>query len=126
MFESFLKLCAKADLISFLSAVLQNYRNGPIVGYAISPHNIWITKVLPEKGIKVWGIVFVGDELLFSVRLTQAHYTQYWLEREGVLYRGGIGMPVEKAINRKTKDRSNWSISFNKALTGINRFVDKI
>lgn len=90
MIEGFFKLCAQADLFSLLWAIIQNYRNRPIVGYAIAHRDIWITEELKKNGIKVWGLIFVGEELLFSARLAQAKYTQYWLERMGIHYRGGV------------------------------------
>lgn len=99
--ESLLKLRAKVDLTSLLIAIIKTYRHRPTIRYAIDPYDIEVLEVLRAKRIKVWGIVMVGNELLFQVCLPQAHYTQYWLEGEGVAYRGGAGRPVEAATHRK-------------------------
>lgn len=90
MVEKVLKFGAQCDLFGILWAIIQNYRNRPIVGYAIAHQDIWVTGELKKKGVKVWGLVFVGEDLLFSARKAQAKYTQYWLERYGISYRGGI------------------------------------
>lgn len=99
--ESLLKLRAKVDLTSLLVAIIKTYRQRPAVGYAIDPYDIGVLEVLRAKGIKVWGIVMVGNELLFQVCLPQAQYTQYWLDGEGVPYRGGPDRPVDAGTHRK-------------------------
>ena len=126
VFESFLKAGAGLDWISPLLAIVQNYRNRPSVGYCVPIQTGWITDVLQAKGVKVWGLVVVDDELVFSVRLRQARYTQYWLEKEGVAYRGGITLAENGPTDKLTNNNQKLLGCFDKTITNINKFINKI
>ena len=90
MFDKFLGFGASFDWITPLSAFIQDYRNRPSVGYnvptACGVSEFYIEQRLKQAGIKVWGLMIVGDTITFRVREAQALYTQYWLQHDGIPY----------------------------------------
>ena len=125
IFESLLKIGAGLDWLGPVIAILQNYRNRPSVSYAVPLQVGGIVDILQEQGIKVWGIIAVDNDLLFSVRLAQARYTQYILERHGVVYTGGI--EIQEAYSKKqsnnNQEEKGW---FDRTITSIDKFVNSI
>lgn len=85
MLEALLKLGSDCDLITPTIAFFQTKRNGPSVKFYVPYDTGWsavqIEQMLKSKGIYVWGLMVQDEEIVFTVRETQARYTAYWLDR---------------------------------------------
>lgn len=121
MLEFFLRFGAAFDWLGPVSALIQNYKNRPAVGYTIFYEDVAVLDILKSKGIKIWGLVLVGDELIFSLRMAQAEFAQYLLEGAGVPYHGGV-TTQEIAKMR----RSDTPHPYDRALDGIDKLINGI
>ena len=94
MLDKFLNFASLFDLITPLATFAQDLQNHPSVGYNISVDAGWsayaIRDLLQGAGIKLWGLTIFNGLITFRVRRAQARYTQYWLERNGIPYVGGV------------------------------------
>lgn len=93
MFDKAIRIGAQWDWITPLWAFVQDWRYRPAVhwrvpfGCGYSAKEIqWF---LQGKGIRVWGLLVIGDDILFSTRKAQGKYTAYWLGRLCVPFEGG-------------------------------------
>jgi hypothetical protein len=97
------------DWISPAIAIVQNIRNHPSVGYNIPVgcgYSAWETKrFLRSRGVKVWGVMIIGDVFTLRVRLGQAEYTQHWLEKMGIAYQGGVAKGASRKAKRTKKTK---------------------
>jgi hypothetical protein len=89
MLDNFLKVGSTFDWITPLWAIIQDTRNGPSTNINL-PFDIgWsgsqIKSSLQNKGIKVWGLMAVGDVITFTVSKAQEQYAMYWLEQWGLI-----------------------------------------
>lgn len=82
------------DWITPLWTFVQDWRNRPSCGYSVpvdGGYSLYVVRdLLRSKGVKTWGWAIVDGAILFRARQAQAEYVQYWLERNGVPYGGGI------------------------------------
>lgn len=94
MIDKALAIGGSFDWISPLVTLLLNFRRRPSVGYVVPADTSWgcnaIARLLRERGVQVWGIEYDGGSIVFRVRRAQAEYAQYWLERNGIPYAGGV------------------------------------
>jgi hypothetical protein len=79
---------ASMDWISPLLALLGNVRNGPSYTFLIPYDTGWsgreVISLLRQNGIKTWGHMVVSDTLMLTVRLAQAEWAQYLLDRAAI------------------------------------------
>ena len=80
------------DWITPLWTFVQDFRNRPAVGFWIPKDSgesaFVLQRQLRAKGIRTWGWIYYGDNLLFRCRLAQAQYAEYWLQQWDVPYTG--------------------------------------
>ncbi len=108
MLEKLLEFGTVFDWISPLIAEIQDRANGPSHTFLIPEACGWsgcgIEDLLRSHGIKTWGLMIVDHMILITVRLAQARWAQYLLEREripiayGALDRSAkVGRPARKS-----------------------------
>ena len=108
MLEQTSKVGATADWLTPLWSVILDWYYQPAASFSMpwgetySSHEV--QKMLKSKGIRSWGYLAVNDTVLFSVREPQADYTEYWLQRKGIAYEGGLS-PKKSAMYRRRKKR---------------------
>lgn len=94
MFDNLLHLIASFDLISPVMAMIQNVANGPSHTFLIPENCGWsgrkIEHLLRSHSVKTWGLMIINRLLRITVRLEQAHWAQYLLEREGIPIEYGV------------------------------------
>jgi hypothetical protein len=94
MVDDFLTVASGFDWITPTVAFIQDFFNGPVTDFGISPYTGWgrgdIKNLLNSHGVRVWGLTLnlSGDLLMFTVPKAQAKRAYYLLQREGapVLY----------------------------------------
>ena len=105
MFEEIIKIGASWDWITPLWAFVQDWRYSPATHFTTPYGGIYSAKeiqwYLQGKGIKVWGLLVVGDTILFSVREAQSDYTEYHLRQLGIYYTGGLSPKNKKRSTKK-------------------------
>jgi hypothetical protein len=90
MLDTLLNVGCAFDWITPTVAFMQDFLNGPVSDFGIPANAGWsrsdIKRLLKRHGVRVWGLMFniSGDMLMFTVRKTQARWTYFLLEREGV------------------------------------------
>jgi hypothetical protein len=103
--DKWLSLGATSDWISPLTAMIQDWLNGPPHDFYIDWNAGWsvneIKKLLKRNHVRVWGAGLVDGMIVFSVRQVQASRVQSLLEQKGVpiLY-GGVpdtGQPLHSS-----------------------------
>jgi hypothetical protein len=76
------------DWITPAKAFLDDARFGPPADFGVSANCGWyrndIKRLLSGYGVKVWGLIYSGDILMFTVPKSQARWTHYLLQREDV------------------------------------------
>ena len=122
------------DLITQLSAYIQDLINGPAAHFGIPPN--WsrrqIRGFLKDHGIKAWGLMLSPDAeiLMFAVRKSQAWSTYQALEAEGipVLYAPSEAyeLPSRRVRPSGTRSRSGRKISSPNILERIFRLLDAL
>ena len=94
MYDKLLVLGAYMDWITPLMAFVQDRSEGSRVDFVLPDDTgvsgMDIQRHLAARGIRSWGWMVVGNEVLFTVSRRQAQYAQYHLERAGVPYQGGL------------------------------------
>lgn len=110
MFDKIVRVSAQWDWITPLITVVQNWRYRPTTGFSLPfghSYSAWeIKRFLKSKGIRVWGVMVIGDSISIRVRKAQALYTQYWLEQLGIPYQGGLS-PKEAELYRTAHKRTD-------------------
>ncbi|HSJ58674.1 MAG TPA: hypothetical protein VLC95_15935 [Anaerolineae bacterium] len=88
MSDKLLAAGASVDWISPLLAMLGNLVNGPSYTFLIPYDCGWsgrdVISLLRRNGIKTWGHMVVSDTLMLTVRLAQAGWAQYLLDRAAI------------------------------------------
>jgi hypothetical protein len=88
MFDDILDIISGYNLITPLASFFQDIINGPHFYFGIPSMAGWtkreIGRILSRHGINVWGLIYDGDVLIFTVRQDQARWAYYVLTREGV------------------------------------------
>jgi hypothetical protein len=85
-----LNTASSFDLITPVMAFIQDAVNGPPAHFGISPYTGLrfkdIRRLLNSYGVKVWGLMLSTDAqvVMFTVRKSQAKWTYYLLQREGI------------------------------------------
>lgn len=96
MFEKMVRISASWDWVTPMIAFFQDWRYRPSTGFSIPyghSYSAWeIKRFLKSKGIRVWGVMVIGDNIILRVREAQALYAEYWLQRMGVPYEGGLSL----------------------------------
>jgi hypothetical protein len=113
MLDQFLDMAGNFDLITPAWAFLQDLLNGPPADFAIPAQAGWtsrdIRRLLSRHGVRVWGLIYHGDMLMFTVRKEQAKWAYYLLCREKVpiLYAPEAAMSGAPGPQRNTVTRSS-------------------
>jgi hypothetical protein len=88
MLDHILDVAGSFDLITPAWAFLQDFLSGPPADFAVPIHAGWtnrdIQQLLGRNGVKVWGLIYRGDMLMFTVCQTQAKWAYYLLSRAKV------------------------------------------
>lgn len=119
MLDQLLAFGASFDWVTPLVDLYKDLNNGPHHDFYIDRYAGWsagkIRRLLKRHGVRLWGLSYTEDLIIFRVRETQAQWTQYLLLQENIPILGGL---IEKSGNRhpqsktqhrstKTKDRKN-------------------
>jgi hypothetical protein len=132
MFDKFLKVGATFDWISPTLAFIQALRNGPAVGLRVPLAAGWrtdaIKALLTQRGVKVWGMMIVGDDIIFSVRQAQARSAQSLLARAGIPDQGGLSEAAQATHHQPNGEgrqatSKDWE---TQCLDGIDRWVERL
>jgi len=106
MLDTFLKIGSTFDWITPTLAFVQDICNGPSVQIACPRDQGWsanqIKQMLTHVGVKVWGLMVVGDKITFTVRSAQARYALYWLERNGLQYESSLDDSSPRRVRANT------------------------
>jgi hypothetical protein len=125
MLDRVLNIACAFDWITPALAFAQDFLNGPVADFGIPANAGWsrrdIKRLLSRYGVRVWGLMFSGDTLMFTVPKSQARWTYYLLEREGVpiLY-----APAE-AVNSPSRQKKEQA-SLTTLLDPAFDFLDKL
>ena len=127
MLDKLLDVGCAFDWITPTLAFAQDFFNGPVSDFGIPSHAGWgrsdIKSLLKGHGVRVWGLMYnvSGDMLMFTVPKTQAKWTYYLLQREGVpiLY-----APTEAIYSPKTTKAANPLESAFKFLDKLDKDID--
>jgi hypothetical protein len=92
MLDTLLNIGCAFDWITPTAAFVEDFFNGPtqISDFGIPANAGWdradIKRLLTTRGVKVWGLMYntTGDTMMFTVRKSQAKWTYYLLQREGI------------------------------------------
>lgn len=94
MIDRILEFGTIFDWISPLIAEVQDIVNGPSHTFFIPEDCDWsgreITSLLRSHGVKTWGHMTVNRRRMITVRLAQARWTQYLLDRERIPIEYGV------------------------------------
>jgi hypothetical protein len=110
MFRRLIEIGSYFDWITPLVAYLKDWANGPAHTFGIPENCGWsafeIQRLLRQNGVKTWGVMIVKGTIIVSMRLAQAHWAQYLLERERIPIEAGLleGRPVSQS-QRTTRPR---------------------
>jgi hypothetical protein len=104
MFEQMIKVSASWDWVTPVIAFVQDWWYRPSTGFNMPyghSYSAWeIKRFLKSKGIRVWGTLVVGDTITIRVREAQALYTEYWLQKMGIPYQGGLSLEKAEQYRR--------------------------
>lgn len=94
MLNKILELGTVFDWISPLIAEVQDIANSPSHTFLIPEDCGWsgyeIEQLLRRHGIKTWGLMIVDHMIMITVRLAQARWAQYLLDRERIPVEYGL------------------------------------
>jgi len=125
VFDGLLHLLASFDLISPVLAMIQNITNGPSHTFLIPEDCGWsgrrIEHLLRSHGVKTWGLMIINRKLRITVRLAQARWAQYLLEREGIPIEYGVIDERIARAPRPTQENKHTSPS-----EIVDRWLDKL
>ena len=91
MIDRLLSIGATFDWITPLWVFFQQWRHKPSTGFLVS----WdtgltpsmINDILRSHGVKVFGMMSRGNDIMFNVPKAQADYAQYLLEQSGLVFK---------------------------------------
>jgi hypothetical protein len=134
MIDTFLKVGSTFDWITPTIAFVQDICNGPSVQIACPRDQGWsanqIKQMLTRVGVKVWGLMVVGDKITFTVRAAQARYALSWLERYGLPYQSSLAdsapRPVRAIAPQPVPEARRTPRGVDGLLDGIAGFVDTL
>ena len=131
MLDSLLHLMASFDLIGPILAIIQNIANGPSHTFLIPENCGWsgrqIDDLLKGHGIKTWGLMIISRKIRITVRLAQARWAQYLLDREGIpVAYGVVGSQVERAARSVQRQRKKRTNLFEILERWLDQFVDAL
>ena len=85
MLDGIVDVVSGCDIVSPTISFFRGLRNGPAVEFLVPVDVGWsavqVRRMLEEKGVIVWGRQVAGEYITFKVRVTQARYAAYWLQR---------------------------------------------
>ena len=94
MLRKVLQFASYFDWVSPWVAILRDCANRPSHTFVIPVDCGWsafeIQRVLRGHGIKTWGLMIVKGSIMVSMRLTQAYWAQYLLERGDIPIEYGV------------------------------------
>jgi hypothetical protein len=112
---------------------LTDLRSGGSVGYNVPVDAGWsalgIEMLLRDAGVRIWGLSIVAGVITFRLKLKQARYAQYLLERNGIPYQGGIDATptTTRADNQSVQRQTTKQRSIvDQGLAPIHRLIQKI
>jgi hypothetical protein len=113
MLRRVLEFGSYLDWLTPLVAFVKDWINRPSHTFLIPENCGWsaldVQRVLRRHGIRTWGLMIVKSSILISMRLAQAHWAQYLLEREGIPIEYGrlSGRPEPAAGGYRPRSRAD-------------------
>jgi hypothetical protein len=96
------------DWITPAAAFINDARFGPPANFGVPAGAGWyksdVKRLLTRYGVKVWGLMYNGDILMFAVPKSQARWARYLLQREGV----PLQYTPQAAFDENVKHYSFW------------------
>lgn len=90
--DKLLGIGSTPDWISPLSGIFGDFTNGSYRRFYISRYAGYscdqITKMLKDKGVKVWGDTIIDDMIVFTVKETQGGWARYLLQQASITIEG--------------------------------------
>jgi hypothetical protein len=127
MLDRVLNFACAFDWITPALAFAQDFLNGPVADFGIPAHAGWsrrdIKRLLSRYGVRVWGLMFSGDLLMFTVPKAQARWAYYLLKREGVPILYAPAEAVNSSPDRTDK-QSHITTPLDPALDFLDRLHD--
>jgi len=88
MFDQLLGFLSLFDWLTPTAACVQDLVHGPSRQFHVPFGMGWsghqIKELLQRHGVKTWGLMVIGDTIVFTVKQVQADWTEYLLNRHGV------------------------------------------
>jgi hypothetical protein len=123
MFDKVLEFVSYFDWITPLSAFWLDWANRPAHTFLI-PEDCGrsakeIQYMLRRHGIKTWGVMIFKGSILITMRLAQAYFAQYLLEREDIPITDGYLEERPIVSDRRTARHKRASSNRTPARAGI-------
>ena len=97
MFDRLIDIGATLDWITPLIDFIKNAKNGPRHSFFVDRYVGWsandIKRLLKQRDIEMWGIVFFKESIAFDVKESQALQTQYLLQQNNLPILQGVIAP---------------------------------
>lgn len=120
MLDEFLAFGSSFDWVTPLVDLYKDLNNGPHHDFYIDRYAGWsagkIRRLLKNYGVRLWGLSYTDDLIIFRVREPQAQWTQYLLLREDIPIVGGLietpgsRQPLSKPQRRSAKIKAHKNI----------------
>lgn len=125
MLDRILEFGTIFDWISPILAGVQDIANGPSHTFFIPEDCHWsgreIASLLRSHGVKTWGHMTVNRTRMITMRLAQARWAQYLLEREGIpIEYGVIDERIARAPRPAQEDKHTSPFEI------VDRWLDKL
>lgn len=131
MLDRIFEISAYFDWISPLMACIQDVVNGPAYTFRVPEACGWsglqIERMLHDHGVRIWGQMIVKHTLLFTVRLAQARWAQYLLQRAGISIDNPLlSSPTRRRPRARAKpQRRSLAHVLDAALDGLERTLQE-
>ncbi len=135
MFDRLIDIGATLDWITPLIDFIKNAKNGPRHSFFVDRYVGWsandIKRLLKQRDIEMWGIVFFKESIAFDVKESQALQTQYLLQQNNLPILQGVIAPYHLHNKQKqspakpvvkTKEMGVWQ-EFNQWLDELAGFL---
>jgi hypothetical protein len=128
VFDTLLHLACALDIMTPAMAFALDLWQGPAFSFSVPDNAGWnrpdLKRLLTQHGVRVWGLMFNGDHILFTVPSSQAEWAAYLLENAGVPTLNA--RPVSPTRRRPVEPVPDTPFDITAPLEGMMRFLDKL